>query len=296
MRDHHTSTKSLYNFNNQESKEKREREAYYCDYYDVEKLNEKDLNLILTAIEKYEQIEKNKKQNDSNNSYRQSKYYYKDKQIYPQLDISAVADPSSLNLIYQPRQNLKQLELKKSDKLINDLKVVKDPLKVQHQSINSSNRTQQQSNSLSQVLKDIIIEYSNMSEEEFDKFKMDLNRDKVAKQVAEQQRILEQQKIPKKILDAYRNPYYEHCSYANRPEQLMSRSEVNAFRSQQSDANEMKRAQSFKAYEPSNLKRARSNLKKLASKKNGEKIAMDEDEDLYDPTNFSFDEEIKYRI
>lgn len=317
---------------NQSGKE-HQKNAYH--YYDSHKLNDKELNLILMAIEKFEKIEESKKKGESN---RPSRYFYKTKQIYPYLDINAVSDPTSLNLSYnlnnKPKQQpIKQLELQKpqnnfNKQLINDLKIVTEPTK---STFNSSDNTYVSNKNisnttkvpLSQVLKDIIIEYSNISEEEFFKFKTELQKsnpqqtdskkDEINKQVNEQQTLLEQQKIPKNILDAYKNPYYEHCSDGySYTENSIKRAQSELFsqqpqyntkqsyecRSNLTDTIDMKRAQSYRTYNEScnqqknsNLKRTRSTLKKLASAKDGEQFNLS-DEELYDPTNFTFDEEI----
>jgi hypothetical protein len=340
---------------------------------DASKLTEKELNLILMAIEKFEKLEEEKRSQNNVNTFRQSRYFYKDKQIYPVLDINAITDPSCINQTYmnkvnskpqQPKQQshyqnqsqspskpqlftlpqlqhlpkqqqqqqqqhqqqhqqqpqhqqkqqtpppLKQLELKKQnsdEKLANyDMKcsnqtnnIYKQYNSVQSNQFKTVDTYLNERTSLSQVLKDIIIEFTNMSEEEFNRFKTDFKKStaEITKQVQLQQQAIEQQKIPKSILEVYKNPYYEHCSYANPDLNYIKRSQSeliskkpfsnNSVQFADNLVEDSKRAQSFKALNGSNhsntyIQQERSNLKKLASKKDGARIFSNE-EDLYDP-------------
>jgi hypothetical protein len=340
------------------------------DYFSHEsyKLSDKELDLILTAImvfsffffklvinfviffsyfiKRYEKEEEDKRSKDTTGSLKKSKpsrYFYKDKQIYPFLD---------QNVLLNTAQSVNKKPTIMKEKVLKDLKIVNETNELlkksnlnesklnysfNNQSIVSSasttnainNNTNNNStngstynpsssssrSSLSQVLKDIIIEFSNMSEEDFEKFKIELNNEmelakkrEAKKMVEEQQKLLEKQKIPKSVLEAYRNPYYEHCSdtdsiainsntnnshySSNRPKSMYIDSKFYP-----SVDSSMKKSQSLNLNSNNQLnnvkcvQRKTSNLKKLASRKSGEKIDEHE-EDLYDPINYKFDEEI----
>jgi hypothetical protein len=165
------------------------------------------------------------------------------------------------------------------------------------------------------VLKDIIIEFSNMSEDDFQRFKIELNNEmelakkrEARKMVEEQQKLLEKQKIPERVLKAYKNPYYEHCSdiesiinsssySSDRPKSLFYDNKYyltvdsSMKKSQSLNLNNCNQSISNNDKGGGGVQRKNSNLKKLASRKGGEKIDENEEE-LYDPINYKFDEEI----
>ena len=292
---------------------------------------------------RYEKEEEDKRSKDTTGSLKKSKpsrYFYKDKQIYPFLD---------QNVLLNTAQSVNKKPTIMKEKVLKDLKIVNETNQLlkknnlnesklsysfNNQSIVSSgsttdaidNNTNNNNNStngstynpssssrssLSQVLKDIIIEFSNMSEEDFEKFKIELNNEmelakkrEAKKMVEEQQKLLEKQKIPKSVLEAYRNPYYEHCSDTDSINANNSHYSSNRPKSMYIDSkfypsinSSMKKSQSLNLDSNNQLnnvkcvQRKTSNLKKLASRKSGEKIDEHE-EDLYDPINYKFDEEI----